>query len=276
MSTLRRTRISFSILGILTISAAALATEPGDPPRPLVVAHRGLLLHAPENTLANFRACLELRLGFEFDVQRTRDGHLVCIHDETLDRTTNGTGPVAQYTLADIKKLDAGRWFAPRFAGEKVPTTEEVLALMAKYRRRNIILAVDLKANDVAQDVVRLAERYDVLDHLLFIGNTISDPAIRKGIRKVNRHAHTAAVANNSEEFQSALDAADADWVYVRFVPSAEQVKAVHQADKRVFIAGSTVSGHQADNWQQATQSGLDAILTDYSLELSATLREQP
>jgi glycerophosphoryl diester phosphodiesterase len=59
---------------------------------PLIVAHRGLLHHAPENTLANFRACLELRLGFEFDVEQTKDGHLVCIHDGTVDRTTNGTG----------------------------------------------------------------------------------------------------------------------------------------------------------------------------------------
>src|SRR5262249_19724348 len=99
--------------------------------RPLIVAHRGLLRHAPENTLANFRACLELRLGFEFDVQATKDGRLVCIHDSAVDRTTNGTGRVADLTLAGIQGLDAGSWFDPKFAGQKVPTVEEVLKLVA-------------------------------------------------------------------------------------------------------------------------------------------------
>lgn len=90
----------------------------GEASEPLIVAHRGLLHHAPENTLANFRACLELRLGFEFDVEVTKDGELVCIHDSTLDRTTNGTGKVSEHTLAEIRNLDAGSWFAPKFANE--------------------------------------------------------------------------------------------------------------------------------------------------------------
>ena len=70
-----------SLLLSLCLCAIADVIHAADP---LVVAHRGLLRHAPENTLANFRACLELRLGFEFDVARTKDGHLVCIHDDTL------------------------------------------------------------------------------------------------------------------------------------------------------------------------------------------------
>src|SRR3954452_23478771 len=101
------------------------------PGQPLPVAHRGLLRHAPENTLANFRACLELRLGFEFAVRRCRDGTLVCIHDASVDRTTDGRGEVAERTLAQLKALDAGSWFHPAFAGERIPTVEEVLALLA-------------------------------------------------------------------------------------------------------------------------------------------------
>src|SRR5260221_14149991 len=86
---------------------------------PLTVAHRGLLQHAPENTLANFRACLELRLGFEFDVQRTKDGKLVCIHDDTLNRTTNGTAKGVDLTLEEIRRLDSGTWFDSKFAGKQ-------------------------------------------------------------------------------------------------------------------------------------------------------------
>ena len=110
---------------------------------PFIVAHRGLLRHAPENTLANFRACLELRIGFEVDVQRTKDGHLVCIHDDTVDRTTNGTGKVSDLTLAELKTLDAGSWFDPAFRGEQVPTLDEVFETLSRYPHRVLIAMTD-------------------------------------------------------------------------------------------------------------------------------------
>lgn len=97
-----------------------------------VVAHRGASGHAPENTLAAFRCAIELGTRFiETDLQLTRDARLVAIHDLTLDRTTNGRGPVHSYTLDEIRALDAGSWFGERggrsYAGEKVPTLEEIL-----------------------------------------------------------------------------------------------------------------------------------------------------
>lgn len=73
-----------------------------------MVGHRGLLFNAPENTLASFAACLALQVGFEFDVDRTADGALVCVHDANVDRTTDGSGTVSDLTLAEIKRLDAG------------------------------------------------------------------------------------------------------------------------------------------------------------------------
>ncbi|WP_144983214.1 glycerophosphodiester phosphodiesterase [Gimesia aquarii] len=243
--------------------------------QPLIVAHRGLLQVAPENTLANFRACLELRLGFEFDVQRTKDGHFVCIHDSTIDRTTNQTGKVSDLTLAEIKKLDAGSWFDPRFAGERVPTVEEVLQLVAAYRQHKILIAVDFKETDVEQDVVRIAERLNVLNRLLFIGRTIQEPKVRANIKVISSKAQTAAVANNASEFSAALAARNADWVYVRYLPSKEEIERVHRANKRAFIAGATVSGKVPKNWQDAASAGIDAILTDYPLALRATLKQK-
>jgi glycerophosphoryl diester phosphodiesterase len=233
-------------------------------------------LHAPENTLANFRACLELRLGFEFDVQRTKDGALVCIHDDTLERTTNGSGRVPEQTLADIRKLDAGSWFDRKFAGETVPTIDEVLQLIAEHRNYDVLIAVDLKADDVEADVVKLAEKHRVLQRLLFIGRTITEPQVRKRIKQTSATARTATVANNPGEFPGTLVAPDTDWVYFRFIPSAEQIEAVHRASKSAFIAGATVSGSLPENWQQAVQSGLDGILTDYPLELQGLLRQPP
>lgn len=258
-------------LSCLVVHANASAAEPV---RPLIVAHRGLLRHSPENTLANFKACLELRLGFEFDVERAKDGHLVCIHDSTVDRTTNGTGKVADLPLEKLRQLDAGSWFDPRFAGERVPTVEEVLKLIAEHRQHDLLIAVDLKAENVGKDVVRLAEKHKVLNRLLFIGKTISESKVRDQIRGVSTQAHTAALANNADELPMAVAVPNADWVYVRYLPSPEQVAAVHRADKRVFIAGLTVSGNEPENWWHAAKVGIDAILTDYPLELRTSHRK--
>lgn len=263
------------LLLMLVLFAACVPTEAAEH-RPLIVAHRGLLLHAPENTLANFRACLELRHGFEFDVARTKDGHLVCIHDDTVDRTTNGKGKVSEMMLDKIRELDAGSWFDTSFAGEKVPTVEEILKLTSEYGQHDVLIAVDLKAENVEQDVVRLAEKHKILHRLLFIGRTISEPRVREQLKQASEHAQCAAVANTPDEFPKALAAANADWVYFRYLPNKEQMEAVHGAGKRAFIAGATVSGHLPDNWRHAAEVGIDGILTDYPLELRAMIRQTP
>src|SRR5690606_28908648 len=263
-------RLPLALAACVVVQGAVGAAEPT---RPLIVAHRGLLHYAPENTLANFRACLELRLGFEFDVERTKDGHLVCIHDDTVDRTTNGSGKVSELTLDEIRRLDAGSWFDARFSGEKVPTVEEVLKLVAEYQQHNLLVAVDLKAENIAQDVVRLAEQHGILHRLLFIGRTISEPQVREQIAAACPQAQAAAVTNHLDEFAGALSAANANWVYFRYLPPKAQIEAVQRANKQAFIAGATVAGHLPENWQQAAHSGIGAILTDYPLELAELLR---
>ena len=96
--------------------------------RPLIIAHRGYRAKYPENTLVSFRASLDAGVQMiELDVMLSKDRRVVVIHDATLDRTTNGYGPVNGYTIKELKALDAGSWFQPRFAGEQVPTLEEVL-----------------------------------------------------------------------------------------------------------------------------------------------------
>ena len=218
---------------------------------PLVVAHRGLLRHAPENTLANFRACLELRFGFEFDVERTKDGQLVCIHDGTVDRTTNGTGKVSELTLAQMRELDAGSWFDPKFAGEKVPTIDEVLKLIAEYRQHDVLIAVDLKAANVGEDVVRLAERHKVLDRLLFIGRTISEPELRRNIKEASPEAHTGATGAPlcGGGVESLLFPGDSEGLVV--VPVVTQ-------------AGGSVSEHGQGSFEAPAHSGAVQSVFDH------------
>jgi len=106
---------------------------------PLIIAHRGYSAKYPENTLIAFEKALESGVQMiELDVTLTRDRKPVVIHDETLDRTTSGRGRVADYTLAELKMLDAGAWFTDRFSGEPIPTLTEVLALAAGRAAVNI------------------------------------------------------------------------------------------------------------------------------------------
>jgi len=94
----------------------------------LVIAHRGASSYAPENTFAALDLAIQMGVShIELDVHSTRDSHIVVIHDETVDRTTNGAGPVTSHTLAALKALDAGSWFGGTFSGERIPTFSEVL-----------------------------------------------------------------------------------------------------------------------------------------------------
>ncbi|HEV2673951.1 MAG TPA: glycerophosphodiester phosphodiesterase [Aliidongia sp.] len=99
---------------------------------PKVVGHRGAAGHAPENTLAGFRIAKALGVSWvEFDVHLTADGRCVVLHDDLIDRTTDGQGAVGDMVLEEIASYDAGAWFDPRFAGETIPTLEEVIDLLA-------------------------------------------------------------------------------------------------------------------------------------------------
>jgi glycerophosphoryl diester phosphodiesterase len=109
----------------------------------VVFAHRGARAHAPENTLLAFRLAFDLGAdAIECDVQRTADGALVIIHDDKLNRTTTGRGPVAAKTLAELRRLDAGR-------GQRIPTLAEVLAL-CRARERQVNLEIKAETRDAA------------------------------------------------------------------------------------------------------------------------------
>ena len=95
---------------------------------PAVIGHRGAAAHAPENTLASIRRAAMLGVKWvEFDAKLTADGRCIVFHDDRLDRTTDGRGRVAATTYDEISRLDAGSWFAPGFAGERVPRLEDAL-----------------------------------------------------------------------------------------------------------------------------------------------------
>jgi len=136
---------------------------------PLVISHRGANRLAPENTLAAFRKALEFGVdGFENDVHMTADGHLVVCHDDTVDRTSNGTGLICEQTFEQLRQLDFGGWFSPEFAGEKIPALEEFFELCGPLK----VINVEIKrapdgSTASAPAVVRLAKEMGVFDKLI-------------------------------------------------------------------------------------------------------------
>jgi len=137
---------------------------------PLILGHRGASHAAPQNTLAAFRKAAEVGAdGVELDVHLSADGVPVVIHDARVDATTDGSGAVAELTLAQLKTLDAGVRFDPAFAGERIPTLEEVLAAIGQ----RLIINIELKAfarRDAALElaVVTLVRRLGLADRVWF------------------------------------------------------------------------------------------------------------
>jgi len=125
--------------------------------QPFLWAHRGASCIAPENTMAAFAAAIDFGVdGLELDIHLSRDGVPVVIHDETLDRTTDGHGPICAKPWSELQMLDAGSWFSAAFAGEPIPTLEEVLQTFAGRVRLNL----ELKAFDAGVAVLELMQRF--------------------------------------------------------------------------------------------------------------------
>src|SRR5213593_2718322 len=131
----------------------------------MVIAHRGASSYAPENTLAAFDLAIEMGVShIELDVHTTRDGHVVVIHDDTADRTTNGSGPVTSHSLAELTALDAGAWFDRRFVGQRIPTLSAVLE---RYKgRAHIHTEIKGHSADLSRATVDLVRRHGMVEQV--------------------------------------------------------------------------------------------------------------
>lgn len=169
--------------------------------RVLNFAHRGASHDAPENTLAAFCLAREMGAdGVELDVQASKDGEAVVIHDFTVDATTDGQGPVKDETLTDLKELDAGSWFDARFAGERIPTLQEVIDEVG----HQLLLAIELKArvfggaglalrqsSGLVVEVVRLIEDHN-LAHRAIVSSF--NPFALRRVKRLNSRISTGLI----------------------------------------------------------------------------------
>lgn len=255
----------------------------------MIIAHRGFAGAAPENTLAAVRRAVELGVDtVELDVQRTADGELVIIHDVTLKRTTNAVAVfpgrkrwrVGDFTLAELRTLDAGSWFGPRFAGEKIPTLREVItALGPKTGLMLEVKSPELYAGVEADLVRELISRPGYLPDAVDSGRLAVASFHHEAMRRFHQLAPEIPIGLvfGTRVAESDLVAAST-WVR-QINPHFRGV--TRALVERVHELGMTINPYTANakrHMRALRDAGVDGIITNYPDVLRKVLapRSQP
>jgi glycerophosphoryl diester phosphodiesterase len=239
--------------------STALLRSAGSPV--LRVGHRGAKGHAPENTFASFNLAVDLGVNaVETDVHLSKDGEVVLIHDHAVDRTTDGKGFVKDMTLRELKQLDAGSWFDPKFAGQQIPMLSELLA----WAQDRVGVAIEIKNGPIyypgiAQKVIRLLKQYSMerqailisFDHVVLREAKMIAPEVATGILYVGRFVDEPGAAR-----AAAADALHPNWAFV----TPDLVERAHASG----LAVSPWCPNDLPTIRLLSQMGVDSIGTDY------------
>lgn len=231
-------------------------------PDPIIIAHRGLDETYPENTIIAFKAALEKGMAIEIDVRGTSEEELVVVHDDTVDRTTDGSGSVANMTLAELKALDAGSWWDSKFAGERIPTLMETFDAVQQYGTAETTLIIEMKTLDpgcINKICDGLAER-GLLGSTVGIGLIHLMLDVRRRFYEGNADFECASVAHTADDLPGAISDPYSSWIYVRYLMSAEDVQAAHDGGKKVIASGPDVM-ENLDNMVASAEAGADTIM---------------
>jgi glycerophosphoryl diester phosphodiesterase len=240
--------------------------------RTLNFGHRGASRAAPANTLAAFERAAELGAdGIELDVHLSRDSELVVIHDFSLEGTTDGRGLVRDRTLAELKELDAGGWFSPAFAGERIPTLQEVVEAVG----RRLLLNIELKCREGGEDglasaVVGLIERNGLL------GRVIVSSFNRQAIRRVREMDPRVLIGALYE-----IDPFVTLRPWPRELARPEALHPYHRMLSRVYVRWAKGRGYRIHTWtvddpgrmRQLVEWGVEIIITNRPDVLRQVLR---
>ncbi|MCM3722946.1 glycerophosphodiester phosphodiesterase [Solibacillus isronensis] len=253
---------------LLSPFSQSFAEEPtvGERKQVSNVAHRGATAYAPENTIAAFDLAVDMKADYiEIDVQRSKDGELVLIHDTTVDRTTDGTGKVGDLTFKQLRSLDAGSWKGEQFTGEPIPTFEEVLDL---YRGKVGIL-IELKAPELypgieEQVAAALIERnLDKPQNEKIIIQSFNFESIKKMDQLLPQVPIGVLTSNRADTTLEALQefSTYSDWFNPSYgIVTEELVNQVHSLGMQ--IGSWTVRSQEAADF--LFEMGVDAIISDY------------
>lgn len=227
-----------------------------------VFAHRGFSGIAPENTLSAFEKAMEAKAdGVELDVHLSRDGQVIVMHDEKVDRTTDGTGWIKDLSLAELKQLDSGSWFHPSYKNESVPTLTEVLERLADF---SVVINIELKNTinwypGLEKKVIDEVKRFQVQNRVILSSF---------------RHDSLLAVKQACPEIQTgALYACGMvdPWVYAKYLGvdavhphylavTAEMIDGCHRHGIKVH----PYTVNEEKEMKRLIRAGADAVITNY------------
>ena len=228
------------------------------------VAHRGGIVPGyPENTLPAFRRAVSLGVdAIEIDLRGTRDGEIVIMHDETINRTTNGKGKVTDYTLEELKKLDAG-------GGEKIPTYGEVLEVVANS---GVKLLLDIKVSPQLdkEKVVRLTEKHGAVLDVIAGVRTLED---LKQFRQLNPNIRTLGFVRSPSNINGFIGAGvDIIRLWPKWIEADKQL--VEKVQNRGKPVWTTTTASRPEELEALIRSGLNGILCNYPETLSKVLSD--
>jgi len=190
----------------------------------IIIGHRGAAALEPENTLLSIKRAIEIGVdAVEIDVHLSKDKELVVIHDATVDRTTNGKGPVSSYTVQEIKRLDAGK-------GEAIPTLQEVIDLIDK----RVTLIIELKEEGTEGPVVDLIARNNLFDKACVISFW---HRLVKTVKEMDGRIKTGVLLVGSPVDTCIATRASADALVMKYTfVDRELVEMAHEKGLKVFI----------------------------------------
>lgn len=221
-------------------------------------AHRGDNKSAPENTVPAFVSAVQKKAPqVEFDIHLTKDGQMVVIHDDTVDRTTNGKGRVADLTFDEIRALDAGVKRDPKFAGVKIPTPQEVLEVVP----HEILCNVHLKnAAGVIPKITKLLQDMGRLDHC-FLACSTEQAAEAKALAPNIMVCNMSRQVGDRAAYVDATIAAGAQ--FIQLLGPTEGLKPLVEKLHQHKVRVNYFEAHTEDKIRACIDAGVDFVLTD-------------
>ncbi len=236
----------------------------------LVFGHRGASKYAPMNTLTAFELAAEQGAdGVELDVHRTKDGELVIVHDFTVDKTTDGSGVVQEMTLAELKSLDAGRWFSDEFVGVRVPTLGEVFEAVGQ----KLIINVEIKS--VTQDT----DGVEQLIADMIVAHNMEDRVIVSSFNPLALHRFRAISPDIPIGFLYMAGEFEEAWALIDNLPH-EARHPYHEMIDASYIDWARENDYRVNTWtvnsleraEHLAKLGTDLIITDHPDKIIAKL----
>jgi glycerophosphoryl diester phosphodiesterase len=240
-----------------TVEVAKAKTNTGTPKN---FAHRGGRRWAPENTLASFKKSVDLGVdGIELDIHKCKSGELVVIHDDTVDRTTNGKGAVKNMTWEELSALDAGTWYDKKFAGEKLPLLKQVLDLV----HGKLVINVEIKNcptiyPGIEDDLLKMLSNYPYADKIVI--SSFDHEVIHSIHRKTKKYKLALlgdSIIHDLPGYAERVGAScwNPDFDCVR----PDSMKVAHEHGLEV----NTWTVNKPEDWKRACDLHVDTIITD-------------